>query len=62
MLTRTLRAFALMICLFYFWPDSAPALWTGGIMVVLSPILFFPFSRTIWLAIDLTLRKDEDKG
>ena len=31
-------------------------LWIGVPMMVLAPILFYPFSRTIWLALDLAMR------
>ena len=51
-----------LLMLKMFWPDIGPALWVGATMVILSPIAFFPFSRTLWLAIDLTFRRDEDKG
>lgn len=40
------------------WPD-VPWSWLGWIgapLMVLAPILFFPFSRTLWLAVDLTMR------
>lgn len=40
------------------WPE--PPMWTIGSMVALSavlvPLLFFPYSRTIWTAIDLAMR------
>lgn len=31
-------------------------LWIGAPLMVLAPIAFFPFSRTIWLALDLAMR------
>jgi uncharacterized protein (DUF983 family) len=31
-------------------------LWVGAALVVLAPIAFYPSSRTVWLAIDLTMR------
>jgi hypothetical protein len=49
-----------MVFLFLYWPNTDPALWVGGSMVVLMPILFFPFSRTLWLAWDLTFRPSSD--
>ena len=40
------------------WPDVPWdwLLWGGAPLMVLAPILFFPFSRTIWLALDLAMR------
>jgi len=40
------------------WPERPPAV-ALGVAVVLAvavPVLFFPFSRTIWAAIDLAMR------
>ena len=33
-----------------------PVLIAGGALAVGAPVLFFPFSRTIWAAIDLAMR------
>jgi hypothetical protein len=41
------------------WPNSTPALWTGIALAVLVPVALFPFSRTLWLAIDLAARPTE---
>lgn len=40
------------------WPDVPwnGLMWGGGVAMVVAPILFFPVSRTLWLAIDLALR------
>lgn len=40
------------------WPEVPWdwLLWGGAPLMVLAPILFFPFSRTIWLALDLAMR------
>lgn len=35
-------------------------LWVGAPLMVLSPIAFYPFSRTIWLALDLGMRPPTD--
>jgi hypothetical protein len=54
----------LLICagalagILYTWPDVP---WTGlkwGLMaaVIVAPVVFYPFAKTIWLAIDLTFR------
>lgn len=39
-------------------------LWVGAGLMVVTPIAFFPFSRTIWLALDLGMRppRPEDFG
>lgn len=40
------------------WPE-VPWDWVqygGAVLVVLTPILFYPFARTIWLALDLAFR------
>lgn len=40
------------------WP-SVPwdaLLWTAAPMVVLAPILLYPVTRTLWLAVDLAMR------
>jgi len=44
------------------WPDVP---WTfltygGALLMIALPFIFFPFSRTIWLALDLALRADRD--
>jgi uncharacterized protein (DUF983 family) len=36
-------------------------MWGGALLMVLMPLLFYPFSRTLWLAIDLTFRPAEEK-
>lgn len=40
------------------WPEVPWSwlLWLGAPLMVLAPIAFFPFSRTIWLAVDLAMR------
>jgi len=54
----------LLICagalagILYTWPEVP---WTGlkwGLMaaVIVAPVVFYPFAKTIWLAIDLTFR------
>ena len=48
------------------WPE-VPWEWLlriGAPLVILAPILFFPFSRTLWLAFDLAMRppRAEDYG
>jgi uncharacterized protein (DUF983 family) len=48
-----------LLVLLLTWPESGPALWTGITLAVLVPIALFPFSRTVWLAIDLAARPVE---
>ncbi len=40
-------------------PDTSklPVLVAGLVVVVVSPLLTYPFSRTIWAAVDLALRR-----
>ena len=40
------------------WPDVPWGLiqWGGLVLVLGAPLLFYPFARAIWLAIDLLLR------
>jgi uncharacterized protein (DUF983 family) len=41
-----------------FWPD-VPWSWllrVGVVLMVVMPFLFFPFSRLVWLAVDLTFQ------
>lgn len=68
--TEGLLALALMIYVLRITADPGtslvPVLVAGGIISVILPVLFFPFSRTIWMAIDLAMRpvpRDEaDEG
>lgn len=45
------------------WPDVSWdwILWGGIALMVVLPILFFPFSRTIWLSVDLAFRLPEEE-
>jgi uncharacterized protein (DUF983 family) len=40
------------------WPDVpwTGLVWGGIALVVLTPLAFYPISRTLWLAIDLAMR------
>ncbi len=40
------------------WPDVPWdfVLYGGAVLMVIMPLVFYPFSRTIWLAIDLAFR------
>ncbi len=35
---------------------SAPVLVVAVVLAVLGPLAFFPFSRTVWAAVDLAMR------
>jgi len=48
-----------LIVLWATWPRSAPAQWTGILLAIAMPFLFYPFSRLIWLAADLHFRPGE---
>lgn len=44
-------------------PQIVPLALSGGVAMVVFPIWFFPYSRTLWLAIDLAMRPLEfDEG
>jgi len=51
----------LLAALVFTWPDPpwTLMLYAGIPLMVLVPLLFFPFSRTIWIAFDLTFRPAE---
>jgi uncharacterized protein (DUF983 family) len=36
-------------------------MWGGVALMVALPVAFFPFSRTLWLAIDLTFRPPQEE-
>ena len=40
------------------WPDVPWNLITWGLilLMILAPLVFYPFAKTLWLAIDLTFR------
>ncbi len=54
-------AVALLGVLALTWPNPPwnAMLYAGIALVVLVPILFFPLSRTLWIALDLTFRSAE---
>ena len=54
-------ALGLLATLVFTWPAPPwnAMLYAGIPLMVLMPILFFPFSRTIWIAFDLTFRPAE---
>jgi uncharacterized protein (DUF983 family) len=57
-IAEMLVALALAVVVLSTWPDVP---WTAlefgaAVMVIAAPFVFYPFSRLIWLAIDLVLR------
>jgi uncharacterized protein (DUF983 family) len=56
--TEVVFAVGLLIALLATWPDPPwhLLLYGGGALMVLTPIIFYPFSKSIWLAIDLVFR------
>jgi len=40
------------------WPDVPWSLitWSLAALMIVAPIAFYPFAKTLWLALDLTLR------
>jgi uncharacterized protein (DUF983 family) len=53
-------AVAVLAGIVWTWPDVPwRALgWTAVLLAVACPFLFFPVSRTMWLALDVTFRRD----
>lgn len=56
--TETLFAVLVLVVLLATWPDPAWSLlgWGGAVQMVATAILFYPVSKALWLAIDLTFR------
>lgn len=46
------------LCIVWTWPDVPWTALTWGLMalMVLAPVLTYPFAKTLWLAVDLLLR------
>jgi hypothetical protein len=44
------------------WPEVTwrALMYVGALLMTALPVAFHPFSRTIWLAVDLTLRPAEE--
>jgi uncharacterized protein (DUF983 family) len=42
------------------WPESTKALIVATVLAIALPVLFFPFSRVLWLAWDLSFRPREE--
>jgi hypothetical protein len=41
------------------WPNALPGMIVGIVLAILMPLVFFPYSRAIWLALDLQFRPSE---
>ena len=56
--TEVLFAAGLLVVLVLTWPGPpwTAILWGGAAQMILTPIVFYPFSKTLWLAIDLMFR------
>jgi uncharacterized protein (DUF983 family) len=56
--TFTCLFLALIIGFFATWPDvsAGTLLLIAGPVALLVPILFLPFSKTLWLAVELSMR------
>ena len=59
-LAEGLAAVIALLLLWIIWPGYMPAQITGMVLAVAFPILLFPFSRTLWLAWDLSFRPREE--
>lgn len=55
---ETFFALGFVIVLVVTWPDPPwdAIQWVGGILLFAGVIISYPFSKTIWLAIDLIFR------
>ena len=58
LVTETVFGVGLLLALVATWPDPP---WTlllvgGGVLMVLVPIVFYPVSKVLWLALDLVFR------
>lgn len=59
---EVVAAAAMALLLIVTWPDVPwrALMWGGVLLMACLPIVFYPFSRTLWLAIDLTFRPPHD--
>jgi uncharacterized protein (DUF983 family) len=60
-LTELVFALALLVALVLTWPEPPwrTILYGGALLMIVTPILLYPWSRTLWLAIDLVFRPVE---
>ena len=59
--TEAIFGVALLVALLLTWPEPPwrTILYGGAALMIVTPIVFYPFSKTIWLAIDLSFRPPE---
>lgn len=57
---ESLAAFIAFGVLWATWPEYMAAQVTGMVLAVALPVAFYPFSRTLWLAWDLSFRPREE--
>ena len=56
--TEVAFGIAVLVALLVTWPDPPwmRLLYGGAVLMVLMPIVFYPMSKALWLAIDLVFR------
>jgi uncharacterized protein (DUF983 family) len=56
--TEVVFGIGLLVVLLLTWPDPPwrLLLWGGGVLMIVTPIVFYPVSKALWLAIDLVAR------
>ena len=56
--TELVFALILAVALVATWPDPpwGAIIWIGVIQMCLTPIVFYPFAKALWLATDLIFR------
>jgi uncharacterized protein (DUF983 family) len=57
-LTEVAFGVALLIALFLTWPEPPwrTLLYVGAVLMIVTPIVFYPVSKCLWLGIDLVFR------
>jgi uncharacterized protein (DUF983 family) len=58
LVTETLFGVGVLLVILATWPEPPwrLLLFGGGALMILAPIAFYPVSKLLWLAIDLTIR------
>jgi uncharacterized protein (DUF983 family) len=56
--TEVIFAVLLLAVLIATWPNPpwSPLMWIGAVQMIVAPIVFYPFSKALWLAGDLIVR------
>lgn len=57
--SETIALIGTLIYIVNTWPEMPYAVWVGVTLAALTPVVFYPFSRTVWLAWDLSFRPSE---